>query len=55
MKALFKTLFGDITNMVFVAVVLGLEVLLVHNGYARDAAFAVPVVILAGMGWLATR
>lgn len=55
MKALFKTLFGDVTNMAFVAVVLALEALLVHNGYARDAAFAVPVVILAGMSWLATR
>lgn len=55
MKALFKTLFGDRTNIAFVAAVLALEALLVHSGHARDAAFAVPVVILAGMGWLATR
>ena len=55
MKALFKTLFGDVSNMAFVAIVLGLEVLLVHYGHPRDAAFAVPVVILAGMSWLATH
>ena len=55
MKAMFKTLFGDATNIAFVAVVLILEALLVNGGYARDAAFAVPVVILAGTGWLATR
>ena len=55
MKAMFKTLFGDTTNLAFVAVVLALEVLLVHGGLARDAAFALPVVILAGVGWLATR
>lgn len=55
MKALFKTLFGDATNIAFVTAVLVLEVLLVNSGYARDAAFAVPVVILAGISWLATR
>jgi len=55
MKALFKTLFGDLTNILFVAIVLVLELLLVRDGHARDAAFAVPLLILAGMAWLATR
>ncbi len=55
MKAMFKTLFGDSINMAFVAAVLALEALLVHGGFARDAAFAVPVAILAGIGWLASR
>ncbi len=55
MKALFKTLFGDSTNMAAVAAVLALEALLVHSGHARDAAFAVPVAILAVTSWLASR
>lgn len=55
MKALFKTLFGDRTNIALVATMLALEALLVVGGYARDAAFAMPVVILAGIAWLATR
>ncbi|MDA8383172.1 MAG: hypothetical protein M0037_08960 [Betaproteobacteria bacterium] len=55
MRALFKTLFGDRANLAVVAVVLALEGLLVHTGHARDAAFAVPVVTLAGISWLAMR
>jgi hypothetical protein len=54
-KALFKTLFGDVTNITFVALVLALEFLLVHNGYAADAALAVPAAILAGTAWLAGK
>jgi hypothetical protein len=55
MKALFKTLFGDLTNMAFVAVVVALEALLVYSGCVRDAALVVPAATFAGIAWLATR
>lgn len=55
MKALFKTLFGDRANIAFVAIVLALEFLCVHSGLAGAAGFAIPIVILAGVSWQATR
>lgn len=54
-KALFKTLFGDRANIAFVAIVLALEFLFVHSGLAAAAGFAIPIVILAGVSWQATR
>ncbi|MGA7802815.1 MAG: hypothetical protein WCC36_18605 [Gammaproteobacteria bacterium] len=55
MKAFFKTLFGDLVNMGFVAGVLAVEALLVYSGHAGDAALVVPLLILAGVAWLAIR
>lgn len=55
MKALFKTLFGDGLNIGLVMAVLAVEALLVYSGYSRDAGVVVPLVILSGVGWLATR
>ena len=55
MKALIKTLFGDGANVGFVAIVLAMETLLVYSGHPGDAAVAVPMVILGGVAWLATR
>ena len=55
MKAFFKTLFGDWVNLSFVAVVVAIELGLVHTGHSPEAGIAVPLVIMAGIGWLATR
>lgn len=55
MKALIKTLFGDGPNVAFVAIVLAVEGLLVYGGHPADAAVAVPVIVLGGVAWLATR
>lgn len=55
MKAFFKTLFGDWLNLGFVAVVVAVEVGLIHGGYTREACIVVPMLILAGIAWLAGR
>lgn len=55
MKAFFKTLFGDWVNLSFVAVVVAVELGLARTGHAADAGIVVPLVIMAGIGWLATR
>lgn len=53
MKAFFKTLFGDWLNLGFVAVVVAVEYGLVQAGYGSQAGYVTPVVIMAGVGWLA--
>lgn len=53
MKAFLTTLFGDLRNCCVVAVLLASEAAMVHGGLAREAAFAVPVLTLAGIFWLA--
>lgn len=55
MSALFKTLFGDVYNLAFVGCVAGVAATMVHFGVGRDAVYAVPALLLAGAGWLATR
>lgn len=55
MQAFFKTLFGDLYNLAFVSAVVGAAALMVHFGAARDAVYAIPVLILLGAGWFATR
>lgn len=55
MKAFFKTLFGDWLNLGFVALVIVFEAVMIHGGLTLAASIAVPVVIMAGVGWLATR
>ncbi len=55
MKAFFKTLFGDLHNLAFVAAVVVVAGLMAHFGASKDTVFAVPVLILAGAGWFATR
>ena len=49
MKAFFKTLFGDWVNLSFVALVVGLEAVLVNLGYAAEAGVITPLVILMGV------
>ena len=55
MKAFFKTLFGDWVNLSFVAVVVAIELGMARSGHAAEVGIAVPLVIMAGIGWLATR
>jgi hypothetical protein len=53
MKAFLTTLFGDFRNCRVVAALLASEAAMVHEGLAREAAFAVPLLTLAGIFWLA--
>lgn len=55
MRAFFKTLFGDWWNLGFIAVVVAFEAALTHTGYTAEAGIAVPILIMAGVAWLATR
>lgn len=55
MKVFFKTLFGDWVNLGFVTIVVVVETGLVKAGYANHAGEVTPLLILAGVGWLATR
>lgn len=55
MRAFFKTLFGDWLNLGFVGLVVALTAALTQAGYTAAASVAVPIVILAGVAWLATR
>lgn len=55
MRAFFKTLFGDWLNLGFVALVVALTAALAQAGFTVVASVLVPVVILAGVAWLATR
>ena len=55
MNAFFKTLFGDWLNLGFVAVVVAIELAMIHTGYSAQAGYVTPLVILGGVGFLATR
>lgn len=55
MTALVKVLLGDGRNVAVVALALLLETIFVQSGLAPAAAVLVPLAILAGVGWLATR
>jgi hypothetical protein len=55
MKALVKTLVGDAWNVAVVAAVMLAEVALVDTGRAGTAAFAIPLLTLAGVAWLTRR
>ena len=53
MKAFLTTLFGDVRNCCVVAALIVGEAAMVHGGLAQGAAFAVPIMTLAGIVWLA--
>ena len=53
MKAVIKTLFGDARNVAGVAIVVAVAVALTETGHASLAPYAVPLTILALVGWLA--
>jgi hypothetical protein len=55
MSAFLKTLFGDAGCVGVVVIVMAAEVLLVANNQAASAAFAIPLLVLAGVAWLAKR
>ena len=55
MSSFFKTLFGDTQTVVIVTLVLLAEVVMVTLGNANFAVLVIPVLVLAGTGWLATR
>jgi hypothetical protein len=53
MTAFLKTLFGDAGTVAVVTIVMAAELLLVAGGQVATAGFAVPLVVLAGVAWLA--
>ena len=53
MNAFFKTLFGDPATIAVVAVVMATEVTLVDFHQPALAALVVPVLVMAGVAWLA--
>lgn len=55
MKALVKTLVGDRYNVAAVALIVGLELLLVAAGKGVAAGYLVPVFVMAVAVWLARR
>ena len=55
MSALFKTLFGDLRNLLFVAFAVGTELAMVFADLGRAAVLVVPVILLSGIAWLASR
>jgi hypothetical protein len=55
MSAFLRTLFGDARTVLLVMIVMAAEWLLTANGFATSAAFTIPPLVLAGVGWLATR
>lgn len=55
MRAFIGTLFGDVSNLSVVAVIMAVEVVLLVTGHAAAMAYVVPPVTLAGVAWLARR
>ena len=53
MKALFKTLFGDLRNIAGIGVILGMAAGLVAVGHGDWAVYAVPLAGLGVVAWLA--
>jgi hypothetical protein len=55
MAPFFKTLFGDVCNIAVVAILLAIEIVLVHTGYGREATIVMPLATMVGVTWLAPR
>jgi hypothetical protein len=53
MKALLKTLFGDLRNCCVVALLILTEVAMIQGGWAQFAPLVLPPLTLAGVFWLA--
>ena len=53
MRALIKTLIGDLPNLALVIGVVALAWLLARVGAARDAAYLTPALLLLGAAWFA--
>jgi hypothetical protein len=55
MSAFLKTLFGDLGTVSVVVIVMSTEALFVTTGQVSAAVFLVPLLVLGGVAWLATR
>lgn len=55
MKAFFKTLFGDVKNLVFVLGIVAIAALMTRFGAGREAAFIIPILIMTGATWFAAH
>ena len=55
MSAFLKTLFGDLGTVAVVGIVMSTETLFVATGHISSAVFLVPLFVIGGVGWLATR
>ena len=53
MKALLKTLFGDLRNCCVVALLIVTEVAMIQGGWAQFAPIVLPLLTLAEVFWLA--
>lgn len=53
MRALCKALFGDVHNVVAVGVVMATGVALIRAGAGGATVYPIPLLILAGVAWLA--
>jgi len=53
MSGLIKTLFGDKRNILVVLLILAIEMVLVKTGNAPVAAYAMPLITLCGVSYLA--
>jgi hypothetical protein len=54
-KALWKTIAGDSRNLAVVAALVVVAFLFCSAGHAREAAFVIPALALAGVAWLGAR
>ncbi|HXQ68513.1 MAG TPA: hypothetical protein VN980_18235 [Alphaproteobacteria bacterium] len=55
MSAFLKVIVGDRGNLAVVAFAVALAAALVEAGFVTAAALVVPLVLLAGVRWLAAR
>lgn len=55
MKALIRTLIGDVWNVTVVAVIVLATLALIGMGQSALAPFVIPPLTLAGITWLARR
>ena len=55
MRAFCKALFGDVHNVAAVSVVMAAEVALIHAGAGAAPIYLIPLLVLAGVAWLAKR
>ena len=55
MSAFLKTLFGDLGTVAVVGIVMSTETLFVATGHISSAVVFIPLLVLGGIAWLATR
>ncbi len=55
MRGFLKTLFGDRNNVAVVAVLVAVAFGLVEAGQAEAAVYALPLLVMAGVVWLASH